>query len=211
MLIDAFHAHLNHMPIIAILRGVMPNEVIEVGQALIDEGISLIEVPMNSPDALISIDLLQNRFGDHAMIGAGTVLECETVDQLKKIGATLVISPHVDTDMIKTTKMAGLISIPGFFTATEAFAAIKAGGDALKLFPTDIAKLDGLRALKAVLPSDLCLLAVGGVVPETIGAFQKAGAGGFGIGSGLYKKGDTGEKVRQKAAAFVRAYEETRP
>jgi 2-dehydro-3-deoxyphosphogalactonate aldolase len=192
--------------LVAILRGVTPQEALAVGQALVDAGIDRIEVPMNSPDPLESIAALQAAFGGVAKIGAGTVLQVEQVAQVAATGAKLIVSPNCNPAVIRAAKAAGMESFPGVMTPTEAFAAIEAGADVLKLFPGELVGPVGLRAMKAVLPRDMPLYAVGGVTPENMADWLAAGATGFGIGSSIYKPGDSAQVVAGKAQALVAAW-----
>ena len=185
--------------IIAILRGIRAQECEEIAAVLLQEGIDRIEVPLNSPDPFESIGRLLAAFGDRALIGAGTVLEPAEVERLAAIGAQLVVSPDFNAEVVATTKAAGMLSYPGVFTPTECFAALRAGADALKLFPAQILGPHGLSALRAVLPPQARLLAVGGVAGGNFADWRNAGADGFGIGSALYQPGDSAEEVRTKA------------
>jgi 2-dehydro-3-deoxyphosphogalactonate aldolase len=192
--------------LVAILRGVTPQEALAVGQALVDAGINRIEVPMNSPDPLESIAALQAAFGAVAKIGAGTVLQVEQVAQVAATGAKLIVSPNCNPAVIRAAKAASMESFPGVMTPTEAFAAIEAGADVLKLFPGELVGPVGLRAMKAVLPRDMPFFAVGGVTPENMADWLAAGATGFGIGSSIYKPGDSAQVVAGKAQALVAAW-----
>lgn len=203
--LQTFRDHLGRCPLIAILRGVKPDEVVAIGAALIDAGISIIEVPLNSPDPLASIEALAKRFGDIALIGAGTVLTVEQVGQVARAGGRLIVSPSTDFDVIAATAAEGLVSAPGYFTPSEAFLALKAGATGLKLFPAEAATPALVRAQRAVLPRDVPLLIVGGVKPDALGMWFDAGADGFGLGSALYKPGQTAEQVGQQARDFVAA------
>ncbi|MEM7267696.1 MAG: 2-dehydro-3-deoxy-6-phosphogalactonate aldolase [Pseudomonadota bacterium] len=195
-------------PLIAILRGVKPDEVEAIGEALIEAGIDRIEVPLNSPNPLDSIGRLARRFGGDALIGAGTVLSVDEVHGVIDAGGILIVSPNADPEVIRATKSADAISFPGVFTATECFAALKAGSDGLKLFPAFQAGVAGLKALKDVLPLGAPLFAVGGVGASDIPSWLAAGADGFGMGGSLYKPGATAEDVAEKARAMVKAYDE---
>lgn len=203
--IPAFDAAFARCPLIAILRGVKPDEVEGIGDALVDAGFTLIEVPLNSPDPLDSIARLVRRFEGRAMIGAGTVLTETQVEQVRGVGGTLIISPNANTRVIAATAAAGMISLPGVVTPTEAFAALDAGATALKLFPAEGSSPTILKAMRAVLPKDLRMLPVGGVSPDTMAQWTAAGANGFGLGSALYKIGLTAEQVGANARAFVSA------
>lgn len=193
--------------IVAILRGIAPTEAEAVAETLIEAGITTIEVPLNSPDPLDSIARMQARFGDRARIGAGTVLTVRQVQDVAATGARLIVSPNCDPQVIAATKTAGLDSFPGVMTPTEAFAALAAGADALKLFPGELIGPAGLRAMRAVLPSTVPLYAVGGVAADTMAAWLAAGAEGFGIGSAIYRPGDDVETVSHKARELVAAWD----
>ncbi len=192
-------------PLIAILRGVKPDEVEAIGDALVDAGFTLIEVPMNSPDPLDSIARLARRFEGRAVIGAGTVLTEGQVEQVRTVGGTMIISPNANTRVIAASAEAGMVSLPGVVTPTEAFAAIEAGATALKLFPAEGSSPAILKAMRAVLPRDMRLLPVGGIAPDNMGPWRAAGAAGFGLGSALYKPGLTAAEVGAHARAFVSA------
>lgn len=193
--------------IVAILRGITPPEAVSVAAALIEAGVTTIEVPLNSPDPLDSIRAMQDRFGDQARIGAGTVLTVQQVHDVAATGARLIVSPNCDAAVIAATKQAGLDSFPGVMTPTEAFAALAAGADALKLFPGELIGPAGLKAMGAVIPKTVPLYAVGGVSARNMGDWLAAGATGFGIGSSLYKPGDDAETVAGKARSIVAAWD----
>ncbi|MEP3055718.1 2-dehydro-3-deoxy-6-phosphogalactonate aldolase [Ascidiaceihabitans sp.] len=192
--------------LIAILRGITPPDAVAVTQAILDAGITTIEVPMNSPNALQSISKMVHAFGD-VTIGAGTVLDCAQVQAVHDAGGTLIVSPNCDTDVIAKTKTLNMQSWPGIFTPTEAFAALKAGADGLKLFPGNMAGPLGLQALRAVLPPSTQVYAVGGAGPDNFGTWMKASADGFGIGSAIYKPGMSAQDVSTQAQAIVAAYD----
>ena len=192
-------------PIIAILRGLTPAEALPVGRALIDAGIDRIEVPLNSPDPLESIRLMATSFAGHATIGAGTVLTVEDVARVADAGGRMIVSPNMNPEVIRETRKRGLESYPGVFTATECFAAIAAGATGLKIFPADQASPGYLKALRAVLPPDMPVYAVGGVGPGNFADWFAAGAQGFGIGSSLYKPGDSADTVATRAREMVAA------
>jgi 2-dehydro-3-deoxyphosphogalactonate aldolase len=194
-------------PLIAILRGIRPEEADAVLEALVADGIGLIEVPLNSPEPLKSIARMVRRAGDRAIVGAGTVLTVDEVRAVAAAGGRMIVSPNRDDAVIAATKAAGLTSFPGVFTATEALGAIAAGADALKFFPADLLGPAGIRAIAAILPPAVPLLAVGGVDAPNIGDYRKAGIAGFGIGSSLYKPGMSAAEVGRRAAEMVAAYD----
>ena len=197
-------AAIGRCPLIAILRGVRPEEVEAVADALIAAGFSMIEVPMNSPDPLESIARLVRRFGSDALVGAGTVLTRANVAQVRDTGARLVISPNVDRSVIAATAEANMISLPGYFTPSEAFAAIGAGATGLKLFPAEAASPAVLKAQRAVLPASIPVFVVGGITPDAIPAWSGS-AEGFGLGSALYKPGMRPDEVGSRAQTFVQS------
>ena len=196
-----------HRPLIAILRGIRPDEAEAAFDALVAAGIGLIEVPLNSPEPLKTIARLAKRAGTHAIVGAGTVLTVDAVSAVAAAGGRMIVSPNRDDAVIRATKAAGLDSYPGVFTATEALGAIAAGADALKFFPADLLGVNGIKALTAILPKEIPLLAVGGVDASNIAAFRKAGITGFGIGSSLYKPGMSAAEIGERARAMVAAYD----
>ena len=196
---------LDRMPLVAILRGVTPDDVLPLADVLINQGIGIIEVPLNSPDPFTSIEALAQRFGEAAVIGAGTVTRPEQVAQLQRCGGQLVVMPHADTEVITAAAEAGLAAMPGVMTPTEAFAALKAGAHALKLFPAEFASPKVLKALLTVLPTGTRVLPVGGIGPESMADYWQVGAGGFGLGSGLYRPGMTAGDLAQCAQAYVAA------
>ncbi|WP_108859646.1 2-dehydro-3-deoxy-6-phosphogalactonate aldolase [Ruegeria sp. Alg231-54] len=195
-------------PIIAILRGLQPAEAVNVGNALIEAGIDKIEVPLNSPDPLNSIESLASSFGDQALIGAGTVLTPEQVKAVSEVGGKLIVSPNYDAEVIVRSVALNMQSWPGVYTPTEAFAALKAGATGLKLFPGVTAGPSGLAALRPVLPSGTLVYAVGGAGPENFAEWIKAGADGFGIGSALFKPGMSVAEIAGQAKRIVAAYDE---
>lgn len=196
---------LEQCPLIAIIRGIEPNDAEAIGDALFDSGIKIIEVPLNSPAPLDSIGRLSARFGGEALIGAGTVLHVDEVAAVRSAGGQLIVSPSTNAPVIAAAAAAGMASCPGFFTPSEAFAAIDAGAHALKLFPAEGASPATLRAMRAVLPREMPILAVGGVTPETTDPWLEAGARGFGLGSGLYRPGQSPAETGRKAKAYVEA------
>ncbi|WP_299611535.1 2-dehydro-3-deoxy-6-phosphogalactonate aldolase [uncultured Tateyamaria sp.] len=193
--------------IIAILRGITPDEAVPVADALVDAGITRIEVPLNSPDPFDSIGKMLEAHGDNAMIGAGTVLDVRDVERLHQMGAHMVVSPDANASVIVATKQAGMLSFPGVMTPTECFAALHAGADGLKLFPASLLGVDGLKAIGAVLPQGTKTYAVGGVGPANFAEWFAAGITGFGIGSALYKPGMSVADVASRAADMVAAYD----
>jgi 2-dehydro-3-deoxyphosphogalactonate aldolase len=197
--------YLSRCPLIAILRGVQPHEVTAIAAALDAAGIAIVEVPLNSPDPLTSIATLARNFGARLLIGAGTVMTEAQVAAIAQAGGKLIVTPHADPVLTRAAKKHGLIAVPGFFTPTEAFAMLAAGADALKLFPAEAASPAVLRALRAVLPAGTAVLPVGGIDAGNIPAWRVAGAAGFGIGSAIYKPGDTAARVAAKARALLAA------
>jgi 2-dehydro-3-deoxyphosphogalactonate aldolase len=189
--------------LVAIIRGVTPDKAAAVGAAAFEAGIRIIEVPLNSPDPLASIRQLSDSLGDRALIGAGTVLDPGQVAEVKEAGGRLIVSPSTDPAVIRATVSAGLVSCPGYFTPSEAFTAIEAGAQALKFFPAEAATPAVIRAQRAVFPKDTPLIVVGGVTPDSMKAWIEAGADGFGLGSGLYKPGQSPAETAEKARAYV--------
>jgi 2-dehydro-3-deoxyphosphogalactonate aldolase len=201
-------AHLSKgaAPIIAILRGIMPADVLAVGQALLDAGICLIEVPLNSPEPLSSISRLQQEFGADALVGAGTVLTARQVDEVAAAGGRLIVSPNVNVEVIATAHGHGLECLPGFLTATEALVATSAGASHLKLFPASSMEPGHLKAIREVLPSAVEVWAVGGAGAHDLWQWLHLGACGIGVGGSLYKPGDTAEVVGERARALVQVW-----
>lgn len=202
--IAEFDAAFARCPLIAILRGVKPDEVEAIGDELVAAGFTLIEVPMNSPEPLESVSRLAKRFAGRAVIGAGTVLKVAQVQAVADAGGTMIISPNANLDVIRASAAAGLVSLPGILTPSEAFAALDAGATALKLFPAEAASPTVLKAMRAVL-TEARILPVGGVSPDTMAPWIAAGAPGFGLGSALYKVGMSAEQVGANARAFIAA------
>lgn len=194
-----------HRPLIAILRGLEPDRAVAVMDCLIDAGITLIEVPLNSPDPFTSIAAMVAAAGGRALVGAGTVLDVGAVDRLASIGARLVVSPNCDTTVIAASARHGLISLPGAFTPTEMFAALAAGASGLKLFPAELMPPAGVKAVRAVLPPAVPLFVVGGVTPAGMAPYRAAGANGFGLGSALFTPGKPLDDIARDARAMVAA------
>lgn len=201
--VATFRTHLNACPLIAIVRGIVPDEAEAVGAALIEAGIRIIEVPLNSPSPFDSIERLAKRLGAEATIGAGTVLDASDVARVQGAGGVLTVSPNTSVPVIAATVVAGMVAAPGFFTPSEAFAALGAGAHALKLFPAEAASPAVAKALLAVLPKRTDLIIVGGVGPDTMQPWLAAGATGFGLGSGLFKPGHSAAEVGVQARAYV--------
>jgi len=201
----SFKDRLRRAPLIAILRGITPDEVLSIGSALIETKFEIIEVPLNSPAPFASIEKLARTFGDAALIGAGTVLKGEDVDAVRDSGGGLTVMPHADDAIVRRAKEKGLACIPGFANTTEAFRVIAAGADALKLFPAEGSSPSVLKSLRAVLPRDLPLIPVGGIDERSFESWLAAGAAGFGIGSALYKPGTSADALRARARDFFAA------
>ena len=200
-----FEEALKACNLVAILRGITPAEVEAVGETLIAAGWRIIEVPLNSPEPLKSIEKLVKRFGDQAIIGAGTVLTPSQVADVAATGSSVIISPNANPEVIRATRAADMVSLPGVATPTEAFAAIEAGATGVKAFPAEAIPPFVIKAWKAVLPKEIPVLAVGGVTPENMTAYSQAGAAGFGIGSSLYKPGMDLATIGERGRKFVEA------
>jgi len=200
---ELLNQRLSECPLVAIIRGVTPDEVEAVGDVLYAAGFRIIEVPLNSPDPLTSIGKLAARLGDRALIGAGTVLQPEQVEQVRQVGGQLIVSPNTYPAVIEATVAAGMVSSPGYFTPSEAFEAFRAGAHALKLFPAEAATPAVVKGQRAVLPKDVPLIVVGGVNPSNMKPYLDAGADGFGLGSGLYAPGRSLDEVASAAQAYV--------
>ncbi|HEX2917826.1 MAG TPA: 2-dehydro-3-deoxy-6-phosphogalactonate aldolase [Edaphobacter sp.] len=196
---------LKECPVIAILRGIRPEEAEAIGNALYEAGIRIVEVPLNSPNPSESISTLARIFGDRMLVGAGTLTEVAQVADVARVGGRLIVTPHADVSIVRAAKEAGLFAVPGFFNPTEAFALLKAGADAIKLFPAEVLGPPMLKALRAVLPNQAMVIPVGGVDAASIPIWKAAGADGFGAGSSLYKPGDDVETVWRKAVALINA------
>jgi len=205
-IVARFEAAFSSLPLVAILRGIAPAEADAVGAALYETGFRLIEVPLNSPDPLESIARLRRALPDDALVGAGTVLQTTQIQSLKSAGGEWVVMPHADLALIRAAKAARLPCVPGVTTPTEAFGALSAGADALKLFPAEMLTPPVIKALRAVLPRTARLLPVGGISPDNMSAYIAASADGFGLGSALYAAGASAEQVKQRAQRFVTAW-----
>ena len=193
------------MPIVAILRGLKPDEAVAMGEALVREGVTILEVPMNSPDPLNSIGQLARALVGRAIVGAGTVLDAQTVDAVAEAGGEIIVSPNMDVEVIRRTRERGLVSLPGCFTPTEAFAALKAGAHAIKLFPGELVTPQSARGMAAVLPKGTRVLVVGGVSADTLEEWRGAPVHGFGIGSSLFKPGITPDEIAVRARRLTKA------
>jgi len=200
---DLLQLYLDQCPLIAIIRGVTPDDAEVIGDTILEGGIRIIEVPLNSPNPLASIEKLAKKFGDRALVGAGTVLKLEDVARVGDAGGRIIVSPDTNAEVISAAAAAGLVSSPGYFTPSEAFTAIRAGATALKLFPAEAASPAVLKAQLAVIPRDVPVLAVGGIKPENMRPWLDAGASGFGLGGGLYQPGQSPEETLAKAKAYV--------
>lgn len=205
-LLTQFNAAMAGLPLVAILRGLASTEAVAVAQALYGAGLRLIEVPLNSLEPLISIASIRSALPGDAVIGAGTVLSTGDVAEVQAVGGQIIVMPHADAQVIRAAKAAGLLCVPGVATPTEAFAALAAGADALKLFPAELVTPAVLKAMKAVLPPNVPLLPVGGITPQGMRAYRQAGAAGFGLGSALFRPGLDVATVRDNALAFVAAW-----
>ncbi|MGI8706396.1 MAG: 2-dehydro-3-deoxy-6-phosphogalactonate aldolase [Sphingomicrobium sp.] len=202
---EVFDRYFDQCPLVAIIRGVTPADAAAIGRALFDGGIRIIEVPLNSPEPFASIERIAAEVGDSALVGAGTVLDPADVERVKAAGGRIVVSPNTSPIVIRATVDAGMVSSPGIFTPSDAFTALENGAHALKLFPAEAASPKVVKSIRAVLPSDVPLIVVGGVTPDTVAGWMDAGADGFGLGGGLYKPGQAAEETREKARAYVSA------
>jgi 2-dehydro-3-deoxyphosphogalactonate aldolase len=200
---ELFRQYLDQCPLVAIIRGVTPGEAEAIGDAIYEGGIRIIEVPLNSPNPLATIERLAKNFGDRVLIGAGTVLSTAQVSDVKDAGGRIIVSPDTNVEVIAAAAAAGLVASPGYFTPSEAFAAIRAGATALKLFPAEGASPAVLKAQLAVLPREVPVLAVGGIKPDNMRPWLDAGASGFGLGGGLYVPGQSPGDTLAKARAYV--------
>jgi 2-dehydro-3-deoxyphosphogalactonate aldolase len=207
----SFNDAVKRCPLVAILRGVQPDDAVEIGHALIQAGFAILEVPMNSPQPLNSIALLSKSFNASALVGAGTVTSPDQVLKVGEVGGRLIVMPHADAAVVRAAKAGGLYALPGFATPTEAFAMIAAGADALKLFPAEANPPKVLKAVRAVLPKEIGIMPVGSITPDNMAEYWAAGATGFGLGSALYKPGATAAQVGANAAGFVAKWRELSP
>lgn len=205
-----FHEALAECPLVAILRGIQPGECEAVGGALVAAGFRILEVTLNSPEPLESVARLAERFGERALVGAGTVTEPGQVEGVRAAGGRLIVTPQADPAVVRRAKDLGLEVLAGFATPTEAFQVLRAGADALKLFPAEAHPPPVLRAIRAVLPREVPILPVGSIVPENMGGYWEAGADGFGLGSALYRPGRAVAEVVAAAGGFLAAVRERR-
>jgi 2-dehydro-3-deoxyphosphogalactonate aldolase len=205
-LLSKFNAHMDRLPLVAILRGLKPEEALDMGHAIVNAGFYILEVPLNSPDPLRSIQILAEAF-PNALVGAGTVTTAQQVRDIKAVGGQLIISPHLDDNVVCEAVNLGLISLPGVATPSEAFKAIALGAHGLKLFPAEMISPAVVKSMRAVLPSNIRLVPVGGIGTHNMADYRKSGASGFGIGSALYAPGKSAQAVGESAAAFVKAWQ----
>lgn len=203
--VEDFNLYFAECPLVAIIRGVVPTEAEAIAGALYEGGIRIIEVPLNSPKPLESIRIIAEKFGARALVGGGTVLDPSRVDEVARVGGRLIVSPNTNRAVIEATVAAGMVSSPGYFTPSEAFEAIDAGAHSIKLFPAEAASPAVVKSQKAVLPRDIPLIVVGGVTPQSVPDWMKAGADGFGLGGGLYTPGQDAQATLEKARAYVAA------
>jgi 2-dehydro-3-deoxyphosphogalactonate aldolase len=201
-----FHAAMAKLPLVAILRGIAPGEAADIAEALLEEDFEFIEVPLNSPEPLKSIAAIRHMAPSRALVGAGTVLTPAQVEAVAEAGGDLIVTPNTNAEVIARAKALGLVCLPGAATPSEAFAALAAGADAVKAFPAEMISPAVVKAWRAVLPQETAILPVGGIAPDTMAPYVKAGAAGFGLGSALYKPGDEATQTRAKAAAFRNAW-----
>ncbi len=204
-LLSQFHAHMDSLPLVAILRGLKPEEALDVGQAIVKAGFHILEVPLNSPDPLRSIQILAEAF-PLALVGAGTVTTAQQVRDIKAAGGQIIISPHLDDNVVCEAVNLGLISLPGVATPSEAFKAIALGAHGLKLFPAEMISPAVVKSMRAVLPKHIQLIPVGGIGTHNMADYRNSGASGFGIGSALFAPGKSALAVGESAAAFVQAW-----
>jgi 2-dehydro-3-deoxyphosphogalactonate aldolase len=204
-LLAKFHLHMDSLPLMAILRGLKPEEALDVGHAIVNAGFHILEVPLNSPEPLRSIQIMAEAF-PNALVGAGTVTTAQQVRDIKAAGGQVIISPHLDDNVVCEAVNLGLISLPGVATPTEAFRAISLGAHGLKLFPAEMISPTVVKSMRAVLPSHIRLIPVGGIGTHNMADYRNSGASGFGIGSALFAPGKSAQAVGQSAAAFVQAW-----
>lgn len=197
---------LGPLPFFAVLRGLPPGDALAVGEVLFEVGFRILEVPLNSPRPLDSIAALARRFGDDALVGAGTVSRTAEVDEVRRAGGRIVVMPHTSTTVIRHAVAEGMIVVPGATTPSECFEALHAGAHGLKLFPAEIVSPAAVRAIRAVLPKEVLLFPVGGITPEKLRPYREAGADGFGLGSALYRPGAPASEVAERARAFAEAW-----
>ena len=204
-LLNKFQSHMDSLPLVAILRGLKPEEALAMGQAIVNSGFHILEVPLNSPEPLRSIQILAQAF-PNALVGAGTVTSAQQVREIKAAGGQLIISPHLDDNVVCEAVNLGLISLPGVATPSEAFRAIALGANGLKLFPAEIISPAAVKAMRAVLPPNIKLIPVGGIGIHNMTDYRKSGASGFGLGSALFAPGKSAEAVGESAMAFAQAW-----
>jgi 2-dehydro-3-deoxyphosphogalactonate aldolase len=200
-----FQAYMDKLPLVAILRGLKPEEALGVGQAIVNAGFHILEVPLNSPDPLRSIQILAEAF-PNALVGAGTVTTAQQVRDIKAAGGQLIISPHLDDNVVCEAVNLGLISLPGVATPSEAFRALALGAHGLKLFPAEMISPAVVKSMRAVLPTSVRLIPVGGIGVHNMADYRQSGASGFGIGSALFAPGKSSQAVDESAVAFVQAW-----
>lgn len=205
-MIDSMFQQIEKMPLVAILRGITPDEAVPVCEALVDNGFRFLEVTLNSPDWETSLRQIDERFGDDIVLGAGTVLTPDDVDRVKAAGGTAIISPNMRVDVIKRTKDLGMLSAPGCYTPTECFTALDAGANILKIFPADTLGVPFIKAITAVLPVGTKICPTGGVSADNMDTFMAAGVYAMGMGSALYKPGKSVADIAESAASFVSVY-----
>jgi 2-dehydro-3-deoxyphosphogalactonate aldolase len=202
----SLQSYLRPLPLIAVLRGITPAEIDGVGAALIDNGFRILEVPLNSPEPFDSIARLERRFGERCLTGAGTVIKVTDVAKVAAAGGKLIVMPHGDVEIVREAKRLGMLCVPGVATPTEAFAALDAGADGLKMFPAEQLSPAALKAWRAVLPKDALVFPVGGIRPDNMAPYWEVGANGFGTGSNLYAPGATADTVREAAARYAAGF-----
>jgi len=207
----SLQSYLRPLPLIAVLRGITPAEIDGVGAALIDNGFRILEVPLNSPEPFDSIARLERRFGERCLTGAGTVIKVTDVAKVAAAGGKLIVMPHGDVEIVREAKRLGMLCVPGVATPTEAFAALDAGADGLKMFPAEQLSPAALKAWRAVLPKDALVFPVGGIRPDNMAPYWEVGANGFGTGSNLYAPGATADTVREAAARYAAGFASLNP